>query len=250
MVGKLLLRGLLAGLIAGIVAFGFAFIYGEPSVDGAIVFEEQLAAAEPVVENAMPEAEGGITRDTQKGIGLLTGMVVLGVGLGGLYSVLFAFANGRMGRLTASQSALVLAVICFVTLALTPWLKYPANPPASTLDDTVGFRSTLYFLMLVLSIGLTLCAWLVRSQLLPKLGAWNATLVSVIGYVVAALVLAWLMPTVNEVPAGFPVTVMWDFRVASIGIQAVLWSVLGLVFGVLVDRTAPELAPGRLAVAQ
>ena len=40
-----LVRGLLAGLIAGIVAFGVAFVVGEPSINAAIAFEEEAAAA-------------------------------------------------------------------------------------------------------------------------------------------------------------------------------------------------------------
>lgn len=239
MVGKLLLRGMLAGLIAGAIAFGFAYFYGEPSVDGAIAFEEQLAAAEPATPDE--EAPPAITRDTQKTVGLFTGIAVLGVGLGGLYGVIFAFANGRVGRLDSRQTALIVAALCFVTFVLTPWLKYPASPPASTFDDTIGFRTSLYFLMLVVSIALTLCAIFVRQQLLPRFGAWNASVLTVIGYVVAVLVLGALMPTVNEVPEAFPTAVMWDFRVASLGTQAVLWASIGLVFGLLVDRTVPEL---------
>lgn len=252
MVGKLLLRGLLAGLVAGVIAYGFAFFYGEPSVDGAIAFEEQMASAESAegaATGAEAESESAITRETQKGIGLLTGIVVIGVGMGGLYSVLFAFANGRMGKLTPQQTALALAVICFVTLVLTPWLKYPASPPASTFDDTIGFRTTLYFLMLVLSIALSVCAWFVRDQLIPRLGAWNATVATLVGYVVVSLALGALMPTVNEVPEGFPAMVMWDFRVSSLGIQAVLWASIGIVFSVLVERTLPQLSTSRVATA-
>jgi hypothetical protein len=250
MVGKLLLRGLLAGLIAGIVAFGFAYVYGEPSVDAAITFEEQMAAAEPGAGAGAEEAPPTITRDTQKSIGLLTGIAVLGVGLGGLYSVLFGFANGRIGKLGNRPTALLLAAVCFVTFVLVPWLKYPASPPASTFDDTIGFRTSLYFLMLALSIALTVCAWIVRLQLLPRLGNWNASVATVVGYVVVLLLLGSLMPTVNEVPQGFPASVMWDFRVASLGIQAILWSALGLIFGLLVDRTMPELSRSRLAPAR
>ena len=251
MVGKLLLRGLLAGLIAGIVAFGFAYLYGEPSVDAAIAFEEQMVAAEADTgARAEEEAPATITRDTQKSIGLLTGIAVLGVGLGGLYSILFGFANGRIGQLGNRPTALLLAAVCFVTFVLVPWLKYPASPPASTFDDTIGFRTSLYFLMLALSIAVTACAWIVRLQLLPRLGNWNASVATILGYVVALLLLGSLMPTVNEVPQGFPASVMWDFRVASLGIQAILWAALGLVFGLLVDRTMPELNGSRLAPAR
>ena len=35
---------------------------------------------------------------------------------------------------------------------------------------------------------------------------------------------------------GFPVTLMWRFRVASLGIQAVMWATLGILFGWLTER--------------
>nr|WP_278367494.1 CbtA family protein [Acetobacter orientalis] len=44
------------------------------------------------------------------------------------------------------------------------------------------------------------------------------------------------MPDVNEVPAGFPAVVLWRFREASIGMQLVLWSSMGLLFGTLAQR--------------
>ena len=45
MVGNLLLRGMLVGVLAGLLAFGLARIFGEPQVDRAIAFEEQMNQA-------------------------------------------------------------------------------------------------------------------------------------------------------------------------------------------------------------
>jgi predicted cobalt transporter CbtA len=74
MVGKLLVRGMLAGVVAGLVTFGFAKIAGEPRVDQAISFEEHAAAA----RGEAPEPEL-VSRATQAGLGLLTGVVSYGV---------------------------------------------------------------------------------------------------------------------------------------------------------------------------
>ena len=52
------------------------------------------------------------------------------------------------------------------------------------------------------------------------------------------LVGAAFLPVVDETPADFPATVLYDFRVAALGVHVVLWSVLGLVFGALVERGA------------
>ena len=43
MVRSLLIRGMLVGAVAGLLAFAFAYVFGEPQVQHAIDFEEQLA---------------------------------------------------------------------------------------------------------------------------------------------------------------------------------------------------------------
>jgi hypothetical protein len=44
------------------------------------------------------------------------------------------------------------------------------------------------------------------------------------------------LPDVNEVPEDFPATVLWQFRVASLGGQLIMWTTLGLLFGVAAER--------------
>ena len=45
-------------------------------------------------------------------------------------------------------------------------------------------------------------------------------------------------PAVNEVPEQFPAVVLWNFRIASIGAQLIMWATLGLLFGALSQRAA------------
>ena len=45
-----------------------------------------------------------------------------------------------------------------------------------------------------------------------------------------------ILPPVSEAPAEFPATTLWNFRLASLGTEAVLWTALGLVFGALAER--------------
>jgi len=47
---------------------------------------------------------------------------------------------------------------------------------------------------------------------------------------------AVVSPTVNEVPADFPETVLWRFQLASLGTQLMVWATLGLGFGALTAR--------------
>jgi hypothetical protein len=44
------------------------------------------------------------------------------------------------------------------------------------------------------------------------------------------------LPAINEVPDQFSAAVLWRFRVASLGIHAVLWTTIGLLFGALTER--------------
>jgi predicted cobalt transporter CbtA len=45
-----------------------------------------------------------------------------------------------------------------------------------------------------------------------------------------------VLPEINEVPEHFSAVVLWRFRVAALGMQLVLWAVIGLLFGVLTER--------------
>ncbi len=45
---------------------------------------------------------------------------------------------------------------------------------------------------------------------------------------------------VDEVAGGFPATLLWRFRLASLGTQAVLWTTMGLLFGALTERSLQE----------
>src|SRR5438105_1686035 len=96
MVGNLLIRGMLVGILAGLLAFGVAKIFGEPQIDDAIAFEDHHHQ----MSGAAPEPEL-VSRDVQSGPGLLTGVVLFGAAVGGIFSLVFAFAYGRLGRLGA-----------------------------------------------------------------------------------------------------------------------------------------------------
>src|SRR3954468_13242752 len=129
-----LIRGMLAGFCAALIAFGFARVVGEPAVDRSIAFEQHTAAHDAArlppedVHEAKPEV---VSRDVQSTIGLLSGLVATGVALGGIFSIAFAFACGRLGRLSARATALTVACLSYVAVYLVPALKYPPNPPAT-----------------------------------------------------------------------------------------------------------------------
>ena len=242
MVGKLLLRGMLVGLIAGILAFAFARVYGEPQVDKAIAFEEQKAQA----AGEAPEEEI-VSRTTQAGIGLATGVLVYGAALGGIFSLVFAFAYGRLGSLGPRGTSALLAVLGFVAVIVIPGLKYPANPPAVGNPETIGYRTELFFIMILVSVAAMVAAVGLAQRLWKQLGAWNAAIVAALAYLVVFALVKAALPNINEVPEDFSAMVLWQFRVASLGIQLVLWTVIGLAFGAVVERQLATRSQGGLA---
>ena len=147
MVRPLLVRGMLAGLAAGLLAFAFAYAFGEPQVQAAIDFEEHLArlAHEPA-------ATEEVSRGIQRTLGLLTGIVLMGIALGGVFALLFAWAYGRIGPLGARATAALLALGAFVTVTFVPFTKYPANPPTVGNPDTIDRRTVLFVAMICISL--------------------------------------------------------------------------------------------------
>ncbi|MET3595141.1 putative cobalt transporter CbtA [Mesorhizobium shonense] len=231
MVGKLLLRGMLVGLVAGILAFAFARVYGEPQVDKAIAFEEQQAQA---AEEA-PEPEI-VSRATQAGIGLATGVLIYGAALGGLFSLVVSFAYGRLGSLGPRGTSALLALLGFLAVIVVPGLKYPANPPSVGNPETIAYRTELFFIMIVVSLAAMVAAVGLAQRLWNRLGAWNATIVAGLAFLVVFALVKAALPDINEVPEQFSAVVLWQFRVASLGIQLVMWTVMGLAFGAVVER--------------
>jgi hypothetical protein len=228
MVSSLLLRGMLAGLVAGLLAFGFAKAFGEPQIDRAIGVEEQLAHA----HGEAPEPEL-VSRETQSTVGLLTGILVYAVSVGGLFALVFAFLYGRVGDLSPRTLSLILAAVALIVLMVVPALKYPPNPPSVGQPDTIAFRTQMYFAMIGLSLASAgFATWLCR-RLVPRYGRWNGGVAAILCFIGLVVAGQFLLPGINEVPASFPAVTLWEFRVASLGIHLILWSIIGLLFGAL-----------------
>lgn len=240
MVGKLLVRGMLAGIAAGLLTFGFARLVGEPQVDQAISFEQKADAA----KGEAPEPEL-VSRETQAGLGLLTGAVTYGAAFGGLFSLVFAYAYGRVGTLSARALSAWLALGAFIALVIVPTMKYPANPPSVGDPETIGTRTGLFFLMIAISLAALVFSLKVRRRAVMKLGAWNGSIAAAVVFVAIIAAVQLSMPAINEVPAAFPAVVLWKFRVAAIGMQLIMWATIGLLFGALVERSAFMRSDGR-----
>ncbi|WP_020186316.1 CbtA family protein [Methylopila sp. 73B] len=242
MVGRLLLKGMLAGLIAGLLTFCVAKIYGEPWVERAIAYEEQQAVAESASAGADEAEVEIVSRETQAGIGLLTGVLVYGAAVGGLFALAFAVANGRLGALDPQGLSLLLAAAAFVALVAVPMLKYPPNPPAVGSGDTIGARTELYFIAVGISLLAATAALMIAERLRAGLGGWSAAFAGSAVFLAATGLLLLGLPAVNEIPENYSAETVWNFRVASFAGLAVFWCALGVVFGLLASHRAPRIA--------
>jgi len=181
-----------------------------------------------------------VSRAVQSTTGLLTAVIVYGSAMGGLFALTFAFLYGRLGDFSPRLLALLLALAAFVAIYYIPSLKYPANPPAIGEPATIGYRTGLFFLMISISLGGVVLAVATGRKLVKKYGDFNATLLGV-GLFAAIIVIAQIiLPDINEVPPDFPAVVLWKFRMTSLGMQAMMWTTLGLVFGTLAERVIPS----------
>jgi predicted cobalt transporter CbtA len=235
MTRELLIRGMLAGVFAAILAVLFARILAEPQVDLAIAFEASHHASMHHAAAAAPEPEL-VSRATQKGLGLLTAVGLYGAAVGGIFALVFAVVYGRIGSIGPRSLALLLALGAFLAIALVPALKYPPTPPAVGQHETVAFRTIAYFAMIAFSVVALILSIKLGTRIVARAGMLNGILLGAGGYVMLVSLLQFVLPPINEVPAGFPAVVLWNFRIAAIAMQAVLWAMIGLSFGAMADR--------------
>jgi hypothetical protein len=227
----LLMRGMLAGFVAGLLVFALARWIGEPQVERAIAFETSMDRA----KGEMPEPEV-VSRAVQRNLGLLTGALVYGTALGGIFGLVFAIAHGRVPLTDPRALSATLAAIGFAAIVIVPALKYPANPPAVGNPETIGIRTGAFFLLIAFSVAAAVLAVQIELRLHNRFGAWNASLLAAVLFLFVMAAIAHFLPAFNEVPAGFPATLLWQFRIAALAMQAMQWSAMGLLFGWLTER--------------
>jgi hypothetical protein len=227
MIASYLRRGMAAGLLAGLLAGLFAFFFGEPAIDEAIKIEEAAAGG----------GGGGelFSRSTQK-VGLFFATSLVGVTVGGVFGILYAYFRDRLASGSEWYRSLSLAGTVFVGAFLIPYIKYPANPPTVGDPETIGARTASYLVMVALSVFVIVMAWLVARRLRER-GVGAPARQTAVGLGVAAAVgLLFLVLPAAPDPGGFPSGLLWSFRLSSLGTQIAFWAGLGVVFGLLCER--------------
>ncbi|WP_338836471.1 CbtA family protein [Gordonia polyisoprenivorans] len=261
--------GLIGGLVAGLAAFAYARVFTEPLVAQAIDFESDRSEVQAHMTGGHDHEHEVFTRTIQENVGAGVGTVVFAIAMGGFFVVAFTLLRTALARQNRAGDPRVLggvlALVMFVAIYLGPALIYPPNPPSVGDPDTIGERSGAYLTVVLVSVmvaGLGLATYLLIAE---RIGGLYAGIVACVGYVAVLGVTAVMMPHFDEVPtplehdghmvaAGFPASVLAEFRIASVGGQLVLWTVLAVVFAVVVDRmmrreAAPAALPAEMSMS-
>ena len=142
---------LVSGFVAGTIHGAVNLAIVEPYLDEAIGIENQNLFTSGEAEDT-PQfwVEYNSYRDWQKSGQLLAGGI-LGMSIGALFGVVFAYSRNSLPKGHTVKKTFVLAAIMWLTIFLIPFLKYPANPPTVGEADTVVLRGILYLSFIAIS---------------------------------------------------------------------------------------------------
>jgi len=225
--GGILWAAVFAGLVAATVASGFHLLFAEPLIERALRVEE-TGNASHVAAVAAPL----VSRPIQRG-GLVVGLLVYGVIWGALLGVVHSVLGRRRGPWEAARPGWLPALAIGWSVALFPFLKYPANPPGVGEAATIGYRQLLYGTFIVLSVAGTALAVVVHRRLQRAQDTAHdprGWLIAAAVYVAYAAMLYVAMPASSDAVGG-PADLIWTFRAISLAGLVLFWVVLGGAFG-------------------
>ena len=228
---------IIAGLAAGLVMGLFHFLLIEPVIDRAIALEEQAAHS-----NAAPL----VSRSVQKGM-LIVGSSLYGLLVGIIFALIFAIMKRYLPGRRSPVKAATLAGLLWWSVALLPFLKYPANPPGVGNQDTIYFRQSMqlgFIALSVLAVTVTGATywWLSRRWRVSGLQWWWLGGISLGLYGFLVILLFTLMPANNDLIL-IPADLVRDFRILSLSGQVLFWATLGGTSALLLKRFAQQGVP-------
>lgn len=236
-VGDTFRAAIVAGLVAGVIVSLFHLLFTERLIDLAIAYEEALAQGshETMVES--------VPRDIQKGVGLISGFLAYGLFLSFIYAVAFMLSQRLLPTSSARSKAIVLAVMAYWHLALFPFLKYPANPPAVGDPDTIAQRQGLFMAAMAVAFVGTVLAYSLRSFLQRNFKMTSRTMAALtLGFYAAYSIIAFLLLPSEEPTLSIPFELVFNFRMLSILGLTMFWAILGFIFSLLAGRWKESLS--------
>jgi predicted cobalt transporter CbtA len=225
--GALLKVAVLAGLIAGVAASIFHLVLAEPIIERAIALEEQKGRA-----SGAPREEPAVSRATQK-LGLAVGLLLYGAVWGLFFGVAYRLLERHVEAPSVGMRGALVAGLLGWSVALFPFLKYPANPPGVGDPATIGSRQALYFGFVALSVvgvALAMAGRRIIASVQMRPGVTRRSRSLALGvYVVYVAAVYALMPA-NPDPVDMPAQLLWAFRGVSFAGLVLFWAVLGVAF--------------------
>lgn len=223
-----ILSGAISGTILALINLGIV----EPFIERAIALENERAATDGEMINPI---EFNSYRIWQRG-GEIAAGTILGVSLGSLFGIVFAYSRSSIPARSDAKKALILAGIMWFILFIVPALKYPGNPPAVGNPDTLSYRQSLYITYLTISgfgaLGLAL--------MYRKLGTTQAKKFIIPAIYAAVMISAYLAmpPNPDEITA--PMDLVIGFRLVSGFTMSIFWGLLGIILGAFWDKLKPH----------
>jgi predicted cobalt transporter CbtA len=224
-----------SGFSAGIVHGLVNLVIVEPFLDTAIGIENQnLFETGEALDSPQFWEEFDTYRVWQKQGEVLAGGI-LGLSIGALFGLVFAYSRHVLPGQNNIKKALVLAGIMWFTLYFIPFLKYPANPPTVGDPDTIVLRTILYVSLVALS---GLCA-LGFSRIYKKIKDPAKKIAVPIGYAIFISIIFVIMPeNPDEIIA--PTDLLNGFRIASASTVTMFWILNAIILGALWQKFQPH----------
>lgn len=231
-------RALLAGVLVGIALGVYVLVIIEPVITDAIALEEQLGDGHTHALPGVAHSHGDDALVGRQGqlVGGFIASLALSVIVAGVFGTIFAAVRHRLpGRIDFHRS-MWLATVGFVSVALIPGLKYPANPPAVGDAATVGERSIQWLSLVVMSMIAVFVLGRLSVFLRSRFDDASRTcLVAVASIAAFGALLALYPSTPDSISPDIPAALVWDFRLRSLGSLALLWAGIGAGFGLLMN---------------
>lgn len=239
-------RGAVAGLVGGAVSALMLWVAVQPSIQQAIDLEDAAGDGHSHGgAGAVGDNEGELVSRTTQMIGGTITVIVVGVLFGIAFAIAYARLKNRLPGETDLGRSMSLATLAFAVLGLLPALKLPANPPGVGDPSTVTERTLIYLLTVLLGALLVVACFAVTRA--TRRWTEQAALRWVTGVAAAAIggaAILVLVPGVAvEIPATVPASLVWEFRIGSLGQLAGLWLGIGLAHGTLAHRRSPAGQP-------
>ena len=227
-----LFSGFTAGIIHGLVNL----VVVEPFLDSAIGIENlHLFTSGEAQDTPQFWEEFNTYRIWQKPGQILAGGI-LGLSIGALFGLVFAYSRHVLPGQNHVKKALVLAGIMWFTLFFIPFLKYPANPPTVGDPNTIVFRAVSYIGFVALS-GL---GALVFSRIYKKMKNDRRKFAVPLGYAIYISIAFVLMPQ-NPDQIRAPMDLVNGFRIVSASTVTMFWIINAIILGILWQKLQPHL---------